>query len=57
MSLLLLLGNRVSAYASAVLADSPWGFWEFAETSGTTLADSHNIRDWECHCDGVRECE
>ena len=27
-------------YSAEVLADLPWGFWEQAETSGTTLADS-----------------
>jgi hypothetical protein len=27
-------------YNSEVLADSPWGYWELPETSGTTLADS-----------------
>lgn len=27
-------------YASEVLADAPWGFWQLAETSGSTLADS-----------------
>jgi hypothetical protein len=29
-----------AAYATAVLADSPWGFWKCDESSGTTLADS-----------------
>lgn len=33
-------------YSSEVLADSPWGFWEQAETSGTNLNDSSpNNRD------------
>src|SRR5438067_11967982 len=27
-------------YATAVLADSPTGFWRLAETSGTTAADA-----------------
>jgi hypothetical protein len=30
----------LSAYAQEVLTDSPWGFWQLAETSGFTLADS-----------------
>lgn len=28
-----------SAYVSAVLADSPWGFWGMQETTGTSMAD------------------
>lgn len=32
--------KNLTNYATAVLANSPWGFWQQAETSGTTLADS-----------------
>lgn len=28
------------AYAKAVLADNPWGFWRLREPSGTTLTDA-----------------
>lgn len=33
-------GGGGTAYATAVLADTPWGFWRQADTSGTSLADS-----------------
>lgn len=29
-----------AAYVSAVMADTPWGFWQMQETSGTSMADS-----------------
>ncbi len=39
-------GTPGAGYAAAVLADSPWGFWEHTETTGTTLVDaSTNARN------------
>ncbi|SDT39142.1 Concanavalin A-like lectin/glucanases superfamily protein [Friedmanniella luteola] len=33
-------GSSLSAYDQKVLADSPQNYWRFAETSGTTVADT-----------------
>ena len=33
-------GGNLAAWLAAVNADTPWGAWEFTETSGTTFADS-----------------
>jgi len=30
----------LTGYATAVLADAPWGFWQCTETSGTTFVDA-----------------
>jgi len=34
------MASHALTVSAEVLADAPWGFWEQAETSGTTLADS-----------------